>query len=204
MGNYSIESVIDGVGYLQPDEELAVCAILDDGASVYFDGDSNQVHLCWSTSADTLDEAIDISRRTLRIAKHAAAVLALDSSKTLDPRRPLKEYGLDSLMALDLARAIARPPVAARTSRAIVDDRSRGSTSVRATHVNGKSRLLRAVIASLTCASGTYAIGSGFRFHSASRGSATAPTIWRGRSRNSAPAPVPIVMRSPTGSRCCQ
>jgi short-subunit dehydrogenase len=41
-----------------------------------------------------------------RIRKQAAGVLALDASKTLDPRRPLKEYGLDSLMALDLARAI--------------------------------------------------------------------------------------------------
>jgi acyl carrier protein len=36
----------------------------------------------------------------------AAGVLALEAAQTLDPQRPLREYGLDSLMALDLAAAL--------------------------------------------------------------------------------------------------
>jgi acyl carrier protein len=55
-----------------------------------------------------IDAAPDRRQELLqaRIRKHAAIVLALDESKRIDPRRPLKEYGLDSVMALDLARAI--------------------------------------------------------------------------------------------------
>ena len=35
-------------------------------------------------------------------------MLVLDAAQTLDPRRPLREYGLDSLMALDLSAALSR------------------------------------------------------------------------------------------------
>jgi acyl carrier protein len=42
------------------------------------------------------------------VLDQAAAALALSARQTLDPRRPLREYGLDSLMALDLATALGR------------------------------------------------------------------------------------------------
>jgi acyl carrier protein len=42
------------------------------------------------------------------VIEQAAGVLVLDQAHTLDPRRPLREYGLDSLMALDLAAALGR------------------------------------------------------------------------------------------------
>ena len=42
------------------------------------------------------------------VIDQAAAVLVLDAAQTLDPRRPLREYGLDSLMALDLSAALSR------------------------------------------------------------------------------------------------
>jgi acyl carrier protein len=42
------------------------------------------------------------------VIEQAAGVLALGAAQTLDPRRPLREYGLDSLMALDLAAALGR------------------------------------------------------------------------------------------------
>ena len=68
---YSIESVIDGVGYLRPDEELAIRELLGEGASIYFDSVTTQVHLCWRIEADTVGEAVDSSRRILQIAAHA-------------------------------------------------------------------------------------------------------------------------------------
>ena len=42
------------------------------------------------------------------VIEQAAGVLVLDANQTLDPRRPLREYGLDSLMALDLSTALSR------------------------------------------------------------------------------------------------
>ncbi|MCC7358650.1 MAG: SDR family oxidoreductase [Anaerolineales bacterium] len=43
-----------------------------------------------------------------RVSEQAAGVLLLPPAQTLDPRRPLREYGLDSLMALDLSAALGR------------------------------------------------------------------------------------------------
>lgn len=43
-----------------------------------------------------------------RVIEQAASVLLLRTAQTLDPRRPLREYGLDSLMALDLSAALSR------------------------------------------------------------------------------------------------
>jgi len=42
------------------------------------------------------------------VIEQAAGVLVLEAAQTLDPRRPLREYGLDSLMALDLSAALSR------------------------------------------------------------------------------------------------
>lgn len=72
--NYSVESVIADVGWLTGEEERAVREILGDGASVYFDEASHEIHLCWRTMADTFDDAIDISRGTLREAAAATGV----------------------------------------------------------------------------------------------------------------------------------
>jgi NAD(P)-dependent dehydrogenase (short-subunit alcohol dehydrogenase family)/acyl carrier protein len=42
------------------------------------------------------------------VMEQAASVLLLQTAQTLDSRRPLREYGLDSLMALDLSAALSR------------------------------------------------------------------------------------------------
>jgi NAD(P)-dependent dehydrogenase (short-subunit alcohol dehydrogenase family)/acyl carrier protein len=42
------------------------------------------------------------------VIEQAAGVLDLDANQKLDPRRPLREYGLDSLMALDLSTVLSR------------------------------------------------------------------------------------------------
>jgi acyl carrier protein len=42
------------------------------------------------------------------VLEQAAVVLARDTIQGIDPRRPLREYGLDSLMALDLSAALSR------------------------------------------------------------------------------------------------
>jgi len=42
------------------------------------------------------------------VIEQAAGVLDLAATQKLDPRRPLREYGLDSLMALDLSAALSR------------------------------------------------------------------------------------------------
>ena len=61
--------------------------------------------------ARRLAEAHPAQRMPILIAvitEQAAGALALDPSQVLDQRRPLREYGLDSLMALDLASALSR------------------------------------------------------------------------------------------------
>jgi acyl carrier protein len=50
------------------------------------------------------------------LAQEAAKILGLAPSEVLDARRPLREYGLDSLMAVELRNAIAR--IAGRTLQA--------------------------------------------------------------------------------------
>jgi NAD(P)-dependent dehydrogenase (short-subunit alcohol dehydrogenase family) len=61
--------------------------------------------------ARRLAEAHPAHRAQLLLAnviEQAASVLLLQTAQTLDPRRPLREYGLDSLMALDLSAALSR------------------------------------------------------------------------------------------------
>jgi NAD(P)-dependent dehydrogenase (short-subunit alcohol dehydrogenase family)/acyl carrier protein len=61
--------------------------------------------------ARRLAEAHPAHRAQLLLAnvvEQAASVLLLQTSQTLDPRRPLREYGLDSLMALDLSATLSR------------------------------------------------------------------------------------------------
>jgi acyl carrier protein len=58
-----------------------------------------------------LAEAHPAQRAQLLLAnviEQAASVLLLQTAQRLDPRRPLREYGLDSLMALDLSASLSR------------------------------------------------------------------------------------------------
>src|SRR5947209_4694582 len=66
-------------------------------------------------------------------------------------------------------------------------------------HAIGNVLLSSVVSASLICALVTYIVGAGFWLRSTSLTSSTIPTICRGGSSNSGPAPLAIVIRSPTG-----
>src|SRR5260221_6715149 len=86
-------------------------------------GQRSSLLAAWSAAADPtaaaspstlqrrLAEAHPARRAHVLLAsviEQASAVLALDAAQTLDPRRPLREYGLDSLMALDLSKALSQ------------------------------------------------------------------------------------------------
>lgn len=68
METYNIEGIIGGIGYLRGAEELAIREVLGHNASVSYDQICHRVHLSWNTHADSLDDAITVSRSTLRDA----------------------------------------------------------------------------------------------------------------------------------------
>lgn len=80
METYSIETVIEGVGWLRAAEELAICEVLGHGATIHFDQVGKHVHLCWRVDADTVDDAIETSRTTLRDAAYATGVYSPHAS----------------------------------------------------------------------------------------------------------------------------
>ena len=63
----------------------------------------------WLTFVQQLEPALPVERRTMlieRFQQHVARVLGLDSAAKVDPRTPLNEQGLDSLMAVELANQL--------------------------------------------------------------------------------------------------
>jgi hypothetical protein len=77
---YSVESVIDGVGWLQNGDKRTIREILGEGATISHNQVANQLHLYWDVDADGMEEAIDYGRRNLRVAGAATGVFAPESS----------------------------------------------------------------------------------------------------------------------------
>lgn len=71
---YSIETVIEGVGWLKRQEERAIQQILGTGSGIYLDEHTHQLHFAWDLAAATMDEAIDLGRTTHHSAKAATGV----------------------------------------------------------------------------------------------------------------------------------
>lgn len=71
---YTIETVIEDVGWLRPHEEQAVKHALGVGTSVYLDPISKQLHASWNLEADVMDEAIDAARAMHHGAKEATGI----------------------------------------------------------------------------------------------------------------------------------
>ena len=75
-----------------------------------------------------------------------------------------------------------------------------GSPRVRTIQAIGVMSSRLALCASGICAHGTYMIGCGSRLRPPSRTSPAMPTIWRPASSIRGPSPLPMVIRSASGS----
>jgi acyl carrier protein len=62
----------------------------------------------WLEELAGLPSGNRLSLLEARIAEKAVRVLGIDGGQPLDPRRPLQEMGLDSLMAVELRNALAQ------------------------------------------------------------------------------------------------
>lgn len=74
MSTYSVETMLEGVGTLKHRERGAVRQVLGFGAALSTDQDTKQLHLFWTVTADSMDEAVDTARLMHRAAKEATGV----------------------------------------------------------------------------------------------------------------------------------
>lgn len=80
---YSIETVVEGVGLLDAEEEHNIRQTLGAGAVVYLNPITHQLHIAWTLEADTMDEALDAARAMHHGAKEATGVYVPRTSKFL-------------------------------------------------------------------------------------------------------------------------
>lgn len=71
--NYAINVVVDDIGWMTDEEKNNVTDLIGVGVA-HFTPDIHQLHLYWPLSADTLGDAIDQARATLRSAIEAIGV----------------------------------------------------------------------------------------------------------------------------------
>lgn len=74
MTDYSIETVINGVGSLNPQEKYALLQGLGPGAAAEFTPAIGQLHLSWTLAADSYDEAARLGMTMHNSAKYETGV----------------------------------------------------------------------------------------------------------------------------------
>lgn len=72
--DYWIQAVIAGVGWVTDHERDTVAAALGADAIVFFNQSAQQINLAWPLTGDTMNDAIDDARATLRKATEATGV----------------------------------------------------------------------------------------------------------------------------------
>jgi hypothetical protein len=71
--NYAVNAVLADIGWISDEEKKAVKETLEDGI-VHFTPDFHELHLYWPVIADTMDDAFNQARATLRTAAEATGV----------------------------------------------------------------------------------------------------------------------------------
>lgn len=74
QNHYAVNAVVDGIGWMTTEEKESIDALLGVGVA-HFTPDIHQLHLYWPLAADTLNDAIDQARATLRSALEATGVV---------------------------------------------------------------------------------------------------------------------------------
>jgi hypothetical protein len=84
--HYAANVVLGGIGWIADDEAKDVERLIE-GTVKHAPGTS-ELHLYWEVTADTMDDAIDTARATLRRAKTATNVYCL-STRLFEVREAL-------------------------------------------------------------------------------------------------------------------
>lgn len=72
--HYGANAVLADVGWISDKEKADIADILTDGV-VHFSADSQQLHLYWPMIAETMSDALDEARVTLRAATDLTGVV---------------------------------------------------------------------------------------------------------------------------------
>jgi hypothetical protein len=71
---YSVNVIVADIGYLTDDEQHALKEAIGPDGIVHFTSDLKQLHIFWQFTADTINDAIDSGRATLRQVTDAIGV----------------------------------------------------------------------------------------------------------------------------------